>query len=190
MNQRYLLAGGIGSGKTTAGAVFETLGALVIAADRIGHAVIGPQGEAFAAVAARFPEALVGGAIDRSRLAATVFASRRELQALEEITHPAIRGRIAEQVGEADGVVLVEVPLIGDFLGPGWGRIVVDAPVPVRLERLEAQGMTREDAEARMGVQPTRGEWLASADLVVDNRGDLAALERECGAVWSRITSL
>jgi dephospho-CoA kinase len=41
-----------------------------------------------------------------------------------------------------------------------------------------------------MASQPTRGEWLESADLVVDNRGDLAGLERECQAVWRRITSV
>jgi dephospho-CoA kinase len=190
VNQRFLLTGGIGSGKTTTAAIFESLGARVISADLIGHTVIAPQGEAFAAVAARFPEAVVGGSIDRSRLAATVFADQRELHALEEITHPAIREQIAEEVAGLDGVVLVEVPLITDFLGPGWGRIVVDAPVPVRLERLLARGMTREDAEARISVQPTRGEWLEVADLVVDNRGDLAALAGECAAVWSRITSL
>jgi dephospho-CoA kinase len=188
MDQRHLLTGGIGSGKTTAAAFFEAWGALVVSADHIGHEVI--AGEAHDAVAVRFPDSVVDGVVDRPRLAARVFADETELRALEAITHPAISAMISGIVGDADGVVLVEVPLLADFLGPGWKRIVVDAPERVRLQRLLARGMSRDDVHARMASQPTRGEWLESADLVVDNRGDLAGLERECQAVWRRITSV
>jgi dephospho-CoA kinase len=188
MEQRHLLTGGIGSGKTTAAGFLAALGAFIVSADRIGHEVIAPGGGAHDAVVKRFPDSAVDGVIDRPRLAARVFADRRELSALEEITHPAIRARIYEVVENVVGVVLVEVPLLVDFLGPGWQRIVVDAPEPVRLQRLLARGMGREDARMRMASQPTRGEWLEAADLVVDNRGDLGGLERECQAVWGRIT--
>jgi hypothetical protein len=41
-----------------------------------------------------------------------------------------------------------------------------------------------------MAAQPTRGEWLEAADLVIDNSGDLAGLEGECRSVWGRITSM
>lgn len=190
MDRRHLLTGGIGSGKTTAASFFEMLGAVVISGDQVGHSVIAPDGEAFDAVARRFPLALVNGEIDRSLLASHVFENAAELAALEAITHPAIRRRVVELLPEDDAVTLVEVPLIADFLGPGWGRIVVDAPVSVRLQRLLARGMTQADAEARMDAQPTRGEWLEAADLVIDNRGDLESLEGECRVVWGRITSV
>jgi len=190
VDARYLLTGGIGSGKSTAGTVFERLGATIVSADRIGHAVIAPGGEAFEAVASRFPQAVVDGVVDRPALAARVFGDPAELRALEEITHPAIRARIDVEVADRCGVVLVEVPLITDFFGPGWLRIVVDAPTEVRIARLLARGMTPADVAARMSAQPSRGEWLAIADLVVDNRDDLVALDRECRAVWARIGSL
>jgi dephospho-CoA kinase len=185
---RHLLAGGIGSGKSTAGSVFERLGAIVISADRVGHEVMAPGGEAFDGVANRFPGSLIDGLIDRPTLASHVFGDAAELTALEQITHPVIRSRIERIARDRDGVVLVEVPLITDFLGPGWLRIVVDAPTEVRIARLMAGGMSRSDIEARMSVQPTRGEWLEVADLVIDNRGDRPALERECRAVWARIS--
>lgn len=190
MDRRHLLTGGIGSGKSTAATYFEILGAFVVSADRIGHDVIAPGGAAHDAVVGRFPDSVVDGVVDRPRLAAHVFAARGELQVLEAITHPAIRARIHDIVHGVAGVVMVEVPLIADFLGPGWKRIVVDAPEAVRLERLLARGMSRQDAEARMAAQPTRGEWLESADLVVDNRGDLIDLEGECRFVWRRITTV
>ena len=188
MDGRYLLTGGIGSGKSTAGSIFERFGATVISADRIGHEVMAPGGEAFDGVATRFPGSVIDGMIDRSTLAAHVFGDAAELSVLEQITHPVIRSRIERAVSDRDGVVLVEVPLITDFLGPGWLRIVVDAPTEVRIERLMGRGRSRPDIEARMRAQPTRGEWLEAADLVVDNRGNRPALERECRAVWARIS--
>lgn len=190
MNRRYLLTGGIGSGKSTAGTIFEALGARVVSSDRIGHAVIAPEGPAFAEVAKRFPGAVVDGAIDRPTLAGFVFSDPEELRALEAITHPAIRAAIEEAIAGERGVVLVEVPLITDFFGPEWKRIVVDAPTEVRVQRLLDRGMAQDDIEARMAAQPTRAEWLAVADLVVDNRKDLTALEQECRAVWGRITTV
>ena len=59
--------------------------------------------------------------------------------------------------------------------------MVVDAPDEVRLARLEARGMSREEAVRRMGAQPTRDEWLARAELVVDNGGDLATWRPSAG---------
>jgi dephospho-CoA kinase len=190
VNRRLLLTGGIGSGKSTAGAVFEGFGALVVSADRIGHDVIAPGGAAFEAVAARFPGIVSDGRIDRPALATIVFSDHLELRALEEITHPAIRAEIDRRIARETGVVMVEVPLITDFFGPEWKRVVVDAPTEIRVRRLLERGMSRDDVEARMAVQPSRGEWLAVADLVVDNRRDLTALEQECRAVWGRITTV
>ena len=190
MAGRYLLTGGIGSGKSTAGHLFERLGAVVVSADHVGHAVIAQGGDAYDAVSARFPEAVIDGVIDRPTLAAKVFDDPAELRALEEITHPAIRAAIDRQIEGEAGVVMVEVPLITDFFGPRWRRIVVDAPAEIRIQRLIERGMAREDIDARMRAQPSRGEWLAVADFVVDNRHDLVALERECRAVWGRITTV
>ncbi|HSM01877.1 MAG TPA: dephospho-CoA kinase [Acidimicrobiia bacterium] len=188
MDRHFLLTGGIGSGKSTAGRVFGDLGAFVVSADRVGHAVIAPGGAASEQVAARFPEAVFGGEIDRSALAELVFADRAELRALEAITHPAIRAEIDRSIAGREGVVMVEVPLITDFFGPEWKRIVVDAPTEIRIRRLLDRGMAPDDIDARMAAQPSRGEWLEVADLVVDNRFDLTTLERECRAVWGRIT--
>lgn len=190
MERHYLLTGGIGSGKSTAAQVFETLGAFVVSADRVGHAVIAPGGAAFEEVAERFPEAVVGGEIDRPALAERVFADKAELRALEEMTHPAIRAEIDRMIAGKTEVVMVEVPLITDFFGPEWKRIVVDAPTEIRIQRLLDRGMARDDIDARLAVQPSRGEWLEVADLVVDNRSDLTTLERECRAVWGRITTV
>lgn len=137
-------------------------------------------------VAAAFPDTLVDGTIDRSLLAGEVFADPIKLLQLESLTHPAIRARIRRSVEECGSrVVVVEVPLISDFLGDGWIRVVVDAPTERRLHRLQVRGMDAEDARRRMDAQPSRRQWREAADFLVDNSGDLEDLEREVERLWA-----
>jgi dephospho-CoA kinase len=185
---RVLLGGGIGSGKSAAAAVFSLLGAAVLSADRAAHRVLEPGGPAAAAVAARWPAAVAEGRIDRPRLAAIVFRDAAARAELESLTHPAIARLLAAEVAAAGSrVVVVEMPLPTDLLGTGWRWVVVDADDGVRLARLVARGMSREEAVRRMEAQPSRAQWLARAHLVVDNREDLAHLEAECRRAWEVI---
>jgi len=185
---RVLLGGGIGSGKSAAASLFSLQGASVLSADRAAHRVLEPGGDAQAAVAARWPSVVADGRIDRARLAEIVFGDAGARTELESITHPAIGRLLAEEVAAAPpGVVMVEMPLPVDLLGPGWRWVVVDAPDPLRLDRLVARGLGREEAQRRMAVQPSREEWLARAHVVVDNSGDWALLEDECRRAWEVI---
>lgn len=185
---RVLLGGGIGSGKSAAAEVFALLGAAVLSADRAAHRVLEPGGGAARAVAARWPEAATGGRIDRRALAQVVFGDPEALAELETLTHPVIAEVLGAEVARVDDrVVVVEMPLPIDLLGPGWRWVVVDAPDDLRLARLVGRGMTREEACRRMEVQPSRDEWLERADLVVDNRGSRADLEGECLEAWKVI---
>lgn len=187
---RAVLGGGIGSGKSAAAAVFAELGAVVISADEAGRDVLAPGGPVTAAVADRWPQAtLPGGSVDRAALARIVFADPAELHELEQITHPAILDCVARRVQQAwdAPAVVVEIPLPGDWLGPGWSRLVVDAPDDVRVERLLARGMTRAEIARRMSMQPTRLEWLEAADHVIDNGSDLIHLGAECRRAWAAL---
>ena len=178
---RIVLSGGIGSGKTSAANVFAARGIPVIHADSIGHEVLEPEGEAFHSVAAWWPEAVVDGRIDRQKLAAIVFHDPQALDQLESMTHPPIAARILNLVaaeGDAE-LVVVELPLLLPLLGEGWTRVVVDAPVDLRMQRLKDRGMEEADIEARMAAQPSREEWREAADHVIDNRGTPEQLEAE-----------
>jgi dephospho-CoA kinase len=183
----FIITGGIGSGKSAAAGIFGGLGAQVVSADDEGHAVLEPDGEAFSAVSERWPGVVADRSIDRSALAAIVFADAGELAALEAMTHPAIRSRILAAIDASRAeTVCIETP-IPAFLPPEWPRVVVDAPDVVRVDRLLGRGMGPGDIVARMEAQPSRGEWLALADLVVDNSGDFQALEAECRLVWNEL---
>lgn len=173
-HRRWLLTGGIGSGKSEVRRMLESHGIRVVDADAVGHSVL--ENEGFEPVSARWPQVVVEGVIDRKRLASVVFADPQQLTDLEAITHPLIFGRIGADLEGFDGVAVVEMPLIDADLG--WPSIVVDAADEVRIQRAVDRGMDEADARRRMGSQPTRAEWLASAEVVIPNFNGLAELER------------
>jgi dephospho-CoA kinase len=156
--------------------LLEDHGIETIDADAIGHAVLEPDGPAFADVAGRWPEVVVEGVIDRRLLATVVFNDPAELKALESVTHPHIFDAIRARVEDVVGPVVVEVPLLTHRLGSRWKQLIVDSRDSIRHRRALARGMSREDTEARMMAQPSRSEWLAAGDLVVPNHGSRAEL--------------
>ncbi|MEX2251170.1 MAG: dephospho-CoA kinase [Acidimicrobiia bacterium] len=180
-NRRWLLTGGIGSGKTEVGRLLVASGIRVVDADRMGHRVLEPAGKAFAAVANRWPEVLHDGVIDRGRLAGIVFADPGQLRELEALTHHHIFGTIRGELEGFERVAVVEVPILET--GLAWPRMVVDAPDDVRFERALERGMSTEDVRARMASQPSRAQWLASANLVIPNQGTLEELAETVAAV-------
>jgi len=183
----WLLGGGIGSGKSAVRVLLERSGIETIDADSIGHRVLEPESAAFDQVANRWPMVVIGGHIDRKALGAIVFDDKRELEALEEITHPHIFGTIERLVQVIDDPVVVEIPLLRPGMKGGWRRIVVDCDDSARRGRLSERGMTSADAEARMTSQPSRSEWLAAADLVVPNHGSLKELASTVGQLSGRL---
>jgi dephospho-CoA kinase len=182
---RILLAGGIGSGKTAVASLLAEQGALIIDADRLGHSVLEPGGEAFDAVTDRWPQVVVDGSIDRARLASIVFGNADALADLEGISHPAIVARIRALV-EASGTapVVVEVPVIIAIGDDAWVRVFVDAPSDLRVEWVTARGGDPADTRRRMEAQPSRAEWLAWADRVLVNAGSKEDLTDAVDDLW------
>ena len=174
--QRWILCGGVASGKSLVCSHLEQNGIATIDADSFGHTVIEPGGLAFDEVAGAFPDAVREGRIDRVTLAGIVFADHNALGKLEAITHPHIFGMIRGQVEDLDEPVVVEMPVLKE-LGAGWQRMVVDVDEAAQVHRAVERGMTVADAKARLASQPTRREWLAAADLVIPNHGNFADLE-------------
>ena len=58
--------------------------------------------------------------------------------------------------------------------------LVVDTPVDMAVQRLvDERGFDRTDAEARLAAQISREERRALADVVLDNGGDIDALQAQ-----------
>jgi dephospho-CoA kinase len=188
------LTGGIGSGKSTVARLLADRGAVVVDADAIARLVVEPGRPALAELAEAFgPEILhPDGSLDRAALAARAFVSDETRKQLEAITHPAIAKEFLAQIAAAsspEAIVVHDVPLLVESTrGYDYGAvIVVEAPTDVRLARLEARGVPRADAERRMGMQASDEDRRALATWVIDNSGDLPALERQVEAIWPEL---
>jgi dephospho-CoA kinase len=191
---RVGLTGGIGAGKSEVSRRLAAQGAVVIDADAIAREVVEPGTDGLAEVVEAFGPEVLGpdGRLDRPKLADLVFADPERRDRLNAIIHPRVGARMAELEQEAGpGTIVVhDVPLIaeGGRSGAYDVVVVVDAPARVQVDRLVRQrGMSREQAQARMAAQASRAQRLAIADIVIDNSGSLAELDRQVGDLWSQL---
>ena len=170
---RWLITGGIGSGKSEVRRLLAVRGIHTVDADAVGHLVLADEG--LTPVAERWPDVVLEGQIDRQALARIVFDDPGELEVLEAITHPLIFGRIEADLKGFSGVAVVEMPLLETSMG--WPMIVVDADDETRRGRAVQRGMDEADVRRRMASQPSRAEWLAAAAVVVPNHDEIQHLE-------------
>ena len=191
------LTGGIGSGKSTVSALLAERGAVIVDADVIAREVVAPGGPAYQGVVDRFGAGILlpDGTIDRPALAEIVFRNPDALTDLNRLTHPAVGAEITQRLAThaaSDAVVVLDVPLLVESGRDNVAAvIVVDCPEDVALDRLvRVRGMDADDARRRMAAQASRAERLARADIVIDNGGDLAALEAQVDDAWARIQAL
>lgn len=191
------LTGGIGSGKSSVSARLAERGAVVVDADAIVRDVQAPGQPVLVAMVERFgPEILADDAtLDRQAVADVVFSDADALADLNAIVHPAVGAEIARRLeAEAgtDHVVVLDVALLVESGRSDLaGLIVVDVDPDLAVARLvEHRGFREDDARARIARQASREDRLAKADLVVDNSGDLAALDAEVARAWAWIEGL
>ena len=188
---RVGLTGGIASGKSEVSRRLAELGAVLVDADVLAREVVEPGSEGLAEVAEAFGQGVLtdDGGLDRAALGTIVFADPRRRELLNSIIHPRVRARAAEIVAAAPAgaVVVQDIPLLVET-GQAASFdvvVVVDAPDEVRIRRLEERnGMTEEEARARMAAQATHEERLAAADHVVENAGTLAELRAAVDRLW------
>ena len=191
------LIGGIGSGKSTVGSLLAARGAVIVDADEVARLVVEPGQPALEALVDRFGADVLApdGRLDRAALARVAFASDAARQELEAITHPAIRAEMDRRIGAAPpgSVVVCDLPLMAEVpeRSPrAYDAVVlVAAPVDLRLRRLEARGMARDDALRRIAAQASDEERRALATHLVENGGDKAELETRVDELWAELVA-
>ena len=192
---RVGLTGGIGSGKSEVSRRLAALGAVVLDADAAARAVVEPGTTGLKRIAETFGPGVLrpDGALDRARLAEIVFADDAARRKLNAIVHPLVHEHMraaeqaAVQAGGDDVIVVHAVPLLaeGGRAGEFDLVIVVDLRPETQVERLAGRGMPEEQARARIAAQATREQRLAVADIVIDNSGTLADLDRQLSEIWA-----
>ncbi|MEK9672095.1 MAG: dephospho-CoA kinase [Rhodospirillaceae bacterium] len=197
------LTGSIGTGKSTAAAMFRRLGVPVHDSDAAVHALTGPGGGAVAAIDAAFPSVVNSGVVDRQALGARVFDDAKALKRLEAILHPMVRqssGRfLAAAARRREALVVLDIPLL--FETGGHLRCdavaVVHCPPLVQVRRVLARpGMTAKKFAAILAKQMPSSEKCRLADFVFQTglgknhtlraiQDAVTLLAHEQGRVWA-----
>jgi dephospho-CoA kinase len=190
------LTGNIGSGKSTVDQLLSERGATIIDADVLARRAVEIGTQAYAAIVERWGTSILAadGLIDRGALRRIVFSEPQELEQLNAFVHPEVermRAALVEQARQrGDRLVVCDIPLLFERrMTDTFDRIVlVDAPRPVRLERLVRERGLRETEAMDMIVAQMPAELKrARADFVIDNIGTLTQLDRRVTEVWSAL---
>ena len=195
---RIGLTGGVGCGKSTVSRYLSSLGIPIVDGDRIAHEATAPGSEVLREIARVFGDEMLkaDGALDREKLAALVFSDEEKRQALNGIIHPYVWRKVVTEMlaAEAAGhsLIVLDMPLLIEI---GWHlRVesiwVVAAPKDVQIERVcQRDGVTREQALARMRMQMPTDKKIGYADIVIDNSGTPEATYRQVDAALAKIAN-
>ncbi|MCW3001325.1 MAG: coaE [Conexibacter sp.] len=187
------LTGGMGSGKSTACAALERLGAATLSTDAVVHELYGSDEVRDAVVARWGADVAPGGTVDRGAIARHVFAERGERKWLEELLWPLVGRRVSAFRTEQEAAVpapkaaVVETPLLFEAGMDGIydATIAVVADEAVRRERAAARG--HEAVDERAARQLSQDEKAQRATFVVTNDGSEADLERTLSDVLAKL---
>jgi dephospho-CoA kinase len=193
------LTGGIASGKSTVAQMFRDTGIPVICADELAHDAVRPGKPALEDIRRAFGQEVIdnSGQLDRTAMARIVFRDPDKRRVLESIIHPRVAEeqytRIAELEREGHTVVVVDVPLLYER---NWEK-AFDLVVVVYLARSSQEerlivrdGLSIDDARARLNAQMSIEEKKERADRVVDNSGGVQHTHRQVMALVSELREL
>jgi dephospho-CoA kinase len=190
---RVGLTGGIASGKSLVADELARYGAVVIDADVLAREVVEPGTPGLAAIEERFgQDVLIDGRLDRAALGKIIFSDPDARRDLERIVHPAVRARAAEleQAADEDAIVIHVIPLLVET-GQQHGFdvvVVVDVDQETQVRRLlDRNGLSTEEAEARIAAQAGREARLAAADHVLHNDGTVTQLKDQIADLWDKL---
>jgi dephospho-CoA kinase len=187
------ITGGIGSGKTAVTDHLETLGIIVVDADKAARVVVEPGTPALAEIAAHFGSEILldDGALNRAALRELVFNDSAQRKILEGITHPRIREEIARQLSAATSpYVVLSSPLLLESGQNSFADyvVVVDVPEAVQVDRTMRRDDNSESLVKQiMAAQLDRQTRLSRADEAISNDDTLEALHAEVEALHKRL---
>ena len=193
------LTGGIASGKSTVASRLVEHGAVLVDADVLAREVVEPGTPGLAEIERVFGSSVISadGSLNRPALGAIIFSDSAQRGALNAITHPAIWKRAKElfAVAEAenpDVVIVYDVPLLAEAAADRpmtFDRIVVvEADIETRIDRMvQLRGMSRTEAEGRLGAQASDAERRKFADVVIDSNGTFEHTLEQVDDFWATL---
>ncbi len=188
------LTGGIGSGKSTVGELFQQLGAVVVDSDQLAREVVERGSSGFEQIVTLFgDEILKNGEINRSLLAEIIFKDPAKRKNLEQITHPLIRKAFADIVAKSgdQAIVINQIPLLVESKYEyNFDHVItVSTSEDKRIARLLAKGYTQEQIQNRMKSQVSDVDREKIADSIIQNNESEKELLPQVEKIWEQLQS-
>ena len=171
------ITGGTGCGKTTLLQLIRQRGGLVLDCDEIYHRLLEADRQMLAAIKNRFPQAFPQDILDRKALGKIVFADPAALEALNGITHRAVRQEVLRQLEASPPLAAIDA--IGLFES-GLDTlcditVAVTAPLEARVARLMARdGISEDYARSRIAAQHDEDWFRRRCDYILENNASAA----------------
>ena len=184
------LTGNSGSGKTAVCDILRPFGAYIIDADKIARDVVEPGEAAYVELVNCFGTGILhkDGTLNRKKLAGIAFPDGEKRRRLTAVTHKHIIARMMEEAerirANPDGYrfIVFDAPLLVEA---GLHKVVsevwlVHAPEETKMRRIIARdGLTADEALARLNAQPSFETLAAYADRIIENDGNLGTLKSQ-----------
>ncbi len=197
------IVGGVACGKSLVAQDFQTLGAILLDADRIGHEILTKE-HVKLALWKRWGDRILNqdGSLNRKAIADIVFqrdspTSAGKLAYLESITHPEIEKVLRCRLAKIDNLGRSPMAVLDAaiMLKAGWDKlcdqiVLVDVPRALRLKRGLLRGMTEAQFAAREAAQISLEEKKNRADIVIDNSGTPHQTFQQAQKVWRSLVEI
>ena len=192
------LTGGIGSGKSSVGKLFEEWGAYIFDADSIAKKILTTNEIAQNEIISEFGTDVIdkNGKIERTKLARIAFQDDIHQLKLNTIIHPFVFKEIDKtfdkiKINNTNTIFIVDAALIYESGADTHMDyvIVVTSQLRIRIERvMNRGGLTREEFLKRVDLQWPEEDKINMADYVINNNGNEQELAKEAKSIYNLIT--
>ena len=199
MGKVWVLAGAMGSGKSTVARLFEDEGARILDADALAHDLLREETWIARSLADVLGEAVLDeeGQADRKKIGELVFSDPEARRRLESLLHPLVLEkltRISREFREKEeGLLLLEVVLwltLDPAPFPVDEVLVIVAPEEEMIKRvMQRDGLRESETRLRLKAQGHWWDWAKKSDRTLDTDCDRESLRDQVRLIYRGISS-
>ena len=192
------MTGGIGSGKSEALKIFESLNIKVIDLDKISKEITDTSHQARQEIKLVFGDNIFDkdNRLDRKKLREIIFSEKNQKINLEKILHPKILGEVMKRLNvlSHESYVVIDIPLLfetNQYTSLISRSLVIDCKINDQIERVKKRdGVDTSVIQSIIDQQIDRSSRIKKADDVVLNDGSIEKLTESIEALHKKYLNL